>query len=77
MNHHSGLGPRDGLIFGANDRVEDLKQNLVSLQQGPLPKDMVKAFEDMWDKVRIANQMYFRRDIRYLDQAKTSTEDAE
>jgi aflatoxin B1 aldehyde reductase len=66
MNHHSGLGPKDGLIFGANDRVDDLRENLVSLQQGPLPKELVKAFEDTWEKVRAANQTYFRRDVRYL-----------
>ncbi|KAF9187021.1 hypothetical protein BGZ51_001594 [Haplosporangium sp. Z 767] len=64
MNHHSGLGPEDGLIFGANDRVEDLKQNLISLQKGPLPEDVVQAFEDAWEKVKAANQTYFRRDIR-------------
>ncbi|KAF9936802.1 hypothetical protein BGZ65_002026 [Modicella reniformis] len=67
MNHHSGLGPKDGLIFGANDRVEDLRENIINLQQGPLPKDLVKAFEDTWEKVKAANHSYFRRDTRYLD----------
>ncbi|KAG0338327.1 hypothetical protein BG005_003815, partial [Podila minutissima] len=69
MNHHSGLGPNDGLIFGANDNTEDLRQNLVSAQTGgPLPKDLVTAFEAAWDKVKAANQTYFRRDVRYLRQ---------
>ncbi|KAF9210772.1 hypothetical protein BGZ59_008942, partial [Podila verticillata] len=69
MNHHSGLGPNDGLIFGANDRTEDLRQNLVSAQTGgPLPKDLVAAFEVAWNKVKTANQTYFRRDVRYLRQ---------
>ncbi|KAG0212334.1 hypothetical protein BGX28_006478 [Mortierella sp. GBA30] len=67
MNHHSRLGPEDGLILGANNRVEDLKENLVSLQQGPLPTEVVQAFEDMWDKVKMVNQTYFRRDIRPKD----------
>ncbi|KAF9915796.1 hypothetical protein BX616_005349 [Lobosporangium transversale] len=66
MNHHSGLGPNDGLIFGANDCVGNLKENLISLQQGPLNKELVKAFEELWGKVKAANQTYFRRDIRYL-----------
>ncbi|KAF8965167.1 hypothetical protein BGZ46_000642 [Entomortierella lignicola] len=66
MNHHSGLGPKDGLIFGANDRIEDLRQNLISLQQGPLPKELIRAFEDSWDNVKAANNLYFRRDVRYL-----------
>ncbi|KAI1295053.1 hypothetical protein EDD11_008045 [Mortierella claussenii] len=68
MNHHSGLGPNDGLIFGANDRVEDLRYNLVSLQQGPLNKELIKAFDNLWDKTKAANQTYFRRDVRYLKQ---------
>lgn len=69
MNHHSGLGPNDGLIFGANDRTEDLRQNLISAQTGgPLPKDLVAAFEAAWNKVKAANQTYFRRDVRYLRQ---------
>ncbi|KAF9980531.1 hypothetical protein BGZ75_008336 [Mortierella antarctica] len=64
LNHHSPLGPEDGLIFGANDRVQDLRENLVSLQQGPLPQEVVQAFEDAWEKVKAGNQTYFRRDIR-------------
>ncbi|KAF9579273.1 hypothetical protein BGW38_004530 [Lunasporangiospora selenospora] len=74
LNHHSGLGPEDGLIFGINDRVQDLRENLISLQQGPLPDDVVKAFEDAWDKVKSAYQLYFRRDVRYL---KPDPSDAE
>ncbi|KAF9341821.1 hypothetical protein BGX26_008582, partial [Mortierella sp. AD094] len=66
MNHHSGLGSKDGLVFGANDRVEDLRQNLVSLQRGPLPKELIQAFEDTWEKVKAANNTYFRRDVRFL-----------
>ncbi|CAO3569603.1 unnamed protein product [Mortierella alpina] len=64
LNHHSPLGPGDGMIFGANDRVQDLRENLVSLQQGPLPQEVVQAFEDAWEKVKAGNQTYFRRDIR-------------
>ncbi|KAG0345890.1 hypothetical protein BG004_002824 [Podila humilis] len=67
MCHHSGLGPHDGLIFGANDRVQDLEQNMSSAQKGEvLPKEMVTAFEKAWDQVKAANQTYFRRDVRYL-----------
>ncbi|KAF9964965.1 hypothetical protein BGZ70_005674 [Mortierella alpina] len=64
LNHHSPLGPGDGMIFGANDRVEDLRESLVSLQQGPLPQEVVQAFDDAWEKVKAGNQTYFRRDIR-------------
>ncbi|KAG0053020.1 hypothetical protein BGZ83_001782 [Gryganskiella cystojenkinii] len=74
MNHHSGLGPKDGLIFGANDRVEDLEDNLKSLQKGPLPKDLAQAFEECWDKVKAGYQTYFRRDIRG-DKDKSSDEE--
>lgn len=77
MNHHSGLGPKDGLIFGANDRVEDLRENLISLQQGPLRKDLIKAFEDTWEKVKAANHSYFRRDVRYLSPSDGVKESAE
>lgn len=73
LNHHSPLGAEDGLIFGANDRVEDLRENLVSLQQGPLPKEVVQAFEDAWEKVKAGNQTYFRRDIRTPSKETTRT----
>ncbi|KAF9947853.1 hypothetical protein BGZ72_010222 [Mortierella alpina] len=64
LNHHSPLGSEDGLVFGANDRVEDLKENLLSLQKGPLPKELVQAFEDAWQKTKAGSQTYFRRDFR-------------
>ncbi|GJJ77660.1 aflatoxin B1 aldehyde reductase [Entomortierella parvispora] len=64
LNHHSGLGPNDGLIFGANDRVQDLEENLQSLQKGPLPSELVKVFEECWAKTKAGYQTYFRRDIR-------------
>ncbi|KAF9929419.1 hypothetical protein BGZ67_006325 [Mortierella alpina] len=73
LNHHSPLGPEDGLIFGANDRVQDLRENLVSLQQGPLPQEVVQAFEDAWEKVKAGNQTYFRRDIRTPSKETTQT----
>ncbi|KAG0230053.1 hypothetical protein BGW41_002641, partial [Actinomortierella wolfii] len=67
MKHHSGLGADDGLIFGANDKVECLAHNLrVAAHGEPLPESLVKAFDAAWDKTKAAYHTYFRRDVRYL-----------
>ncbi|EGR45392.1 uncharacterized protein TRIREDRAFT_111058 [Trichoderma reesei QM6a] len=50
--HHSALkfaqdGGNDGVIFGIS-KLSQLDQNIVDLQKGPLPEDVVKALDAAW-----------------------------
>lgn len=39
----------DGVILGASS-VEQMKENLVACEEGPLPESVVGAFETMWSE---------------------------
>lgn len=50
--HHSALkfakdGGNDGVIFGVS-KIEQLNQNILDLQKGPLPEEIVKALDAAW-----------------------------
>ncbi|KAL7800057.1 NADP-dependent oxidoreductase domain-containing protein [Trichoderma ceciliae] len=50
--HHSVLkfakdGGNDGVIFGVS-KIEQLDQNILDLQKGPLPEEVVKAIDGAW-----------------------------
>ncbi|UKZ82414.1 hypothetical protein TrVFT333_010202 [Trichoderma virens FT-333] len=50
--HHSALkfakdGGNDGVIFGVS-KITQLDQNILDLQKGPLPEDVVKALDAAW-----------------------------
>lgn len=53
MTHHSQLKKENGdaVIIGASS-AKQLEQNLVDLEKGRLPEEVVKAFDDAWEKVR-------------------------
>lgn len=59
MSHHSGLDAKDGIIIGASS-VGHLEENLRDLKKGPLPEEMVKAFDEAWEHVRICCPSYFK-----------------
>ncbi|KAK3807046.1 MAG: Aldo/keto reductase [Benniella sp.] len=59
MTHHSGLGPEDGIIIGASS-IAHLESNLNDLEKGPLPKEVVEAFDEAWEHVRVACPSYFK-----------------
>ncbi|KAG0204121.1 hypothetical protein BGX28_003844 [Mortierella sp. GBA30] len=59
MSHHSGLGPNDGIIIGASS-LQHLEDNLRDLAKGPLPKEMVDAFDEAWEHVKVACPPYFK-----------------
>ncbi|KAJ5692514.1 hypothetical protein N7462_001937 [Penicillium macrosclerotiorum] len=53
LNHHSELRKTrgDAIIVGAS-RVSHLETNLLDMEQGPLPDEVVQAVEDSWSLVR-------------------------
>ncbi|CAK5274710.1 unnamed protein product [Mycena citricolor] len=50
INHHSLMKREhgDSILIGAS-RKSHLEQNLVDLEKGPLPEEVVKVLDDMWD----------------------------
>ncbi|KAG0048730.1 hypothetical protein BGZ83_006333 [Gryganskiella cystojenkinii] len=67
MNHHSGLEAKDGIIIGAS-QLKHLEENLEDLKKGPLPKAMVEAFDEAWEKVKAVSPTYFRSVTVYRPQ---------
>ncbi|GJJ68361.1 aflatoxin B1 aldehyde reductase [Entomortierella parvispora] len=59
MTHHSGLNAKDGIIIGASS-MHHLEENLKELEKGPLPKEMVRAFDEAWEHVRVCCPTYFK-----------------
>ncbi|KAF9915212.1 hypothetical protein FBU30_002114 [Linnemannia zychae] len=59
MRHHSGLDSRDGIIMGAST-VDQLNETLTALEKGPLPEDMLRAFDDAWERTKATSEWYFR-----------------
>ncbi|KAE8150621.1 putative aldo/keto reductase [Aspergillus avenaceus] len=45
--YHSKLGSEDGVLLGAS-KIFQLKQNVESIERGPLPDEVVSAIEDLW-----------------------------
>lgn len=44
--YHSALGEADGVILGAT-KAEHLRQNLVDIEKGPLPREVVDVIADI------------------------------
>ncbi|KAG7098320.1 hypothetical protein E1B28_000281 [Marasmius oreades] len=45
----------DGIIMGASS-IEQLNANLDAIESGPLPSDVVRAIEDVYEKVRVGKR---------------------
>jgi aflatoxin B1 aldehyde reductase len=60
MSHHSLLKKENGdaVLLGASS-VEQMKGNLVNLEKGPLPEEMVQAFDEAWAVVKGTAVPYF------------------
>ncbi|KAF9284429.1 hypothetical protein BGZ88_010000 [Linnemannia elongata] len=58
MRHHSGLTAKDGILIGSS-KVEQLEETLTELEKGPLPEEMVHAFDEAWEHVRPLARPYF------------------
>ncbi|KAG0378482.1 hypothetical protein BGX24_003694 [Mortierella sp. AD032] len=59
MRHHSGLSSKDGILIGSTS-VGQLEESLTELEKGPLPEEMVKAFDEAWKHVMPSTNWYFR-----------------
>ncbi len=61
IGHHSGLidSRGHGLILGATT-VDQLKTNIEAMAAGPLPDDVIQAFDRAWETVRAHCPKYFR-----------------
>ncbi|PTB38014.1 uncharacterized protein TrAFT101_011879 [Trichoderma asperellum] len=59
--HHSLMQNQygDAVIIGASS-VQQLKENLTSLQKGPLPDELIAAFDKGWEVVKPVCKPYFR-----------------
>lgn len=55
--YHSALAENDGVILGAS-KLSQLESNIRSINSGPLPKDCVLIFEEIWEELEPV-----RRDI--------------
>ncbi|KAJ9139074.1 Aldo/keto reductase [Pleurostoma richardsiae] len=60
MMHHSKLSKEAGdeVIIGASSK-EQLEENLVDLEKGPLPEDVVQALDKAWEKTKGVAWNYF------------------
>lgn len=60
MTNHSLLKRAfgDAIIIGASSAAQ-LEENLVNLEKGPLPEDVVKALDEGWETVRGVCAKYF------------------
>jgi aflatoxin B1 aldehyde reductase len=48
--YHSKLGDEDAIILGAT-RIDQLEGNVVACKRGPLPREVLKAAEEMWESL--------------------------
>jgi aflatoxin B1 aldehyde reductase len=60
LTHHSMLKQEagDAIIIGASSK-EQLESNLVDLEKGPLPQDVVEALDTAWSKAKGVTYNYF------------------
>lgn len=61
INHHSFLktAKRDGLIIAATNLIQ-FERNLQNCERGPLPREVVEAFDLAWEIARCDCPQYFR-----------------
>ena len=60
MTHHSQLGRKypDAILIGASSTTH-IGQNLVDLEKGELPEDVLKALDEVWESVRALTGRYW------------------
>ena len=60
LAYHSMLSDArgDAILIGAS-KLDHLKQNIETVKAGPLPEDVVKAFDRAWEVCRGDSREYF------------------
>jgi len=56
--YHSALQDGDGIVLGSS-KVSQIEKNLKAIKEGPLPSDVVAAFEEVWKIVGPAAPKYY------------------
>ncbi|KAL3456494.1 NADP-dependent oxidoreductase domain-containing protein [Aspergillus heterothallicus] len=68
LRHHSMLcmGPEgnDGVVIGVS-RLAQLESNLHDLEKGPLPEDVVRAFDEAWMVTKAHAVIYWHGQLEY------------
>lgn len=68
VRHHSALdvgpGGRDGVIIGVGN-FKQLEQNLVEVEKGPLPDEVVAALDEAWLVTKPTTANYWHLDLKY------------
>ncbi|KAK4200932.1 putative aflatoxin B1 aldehyde reductase member [Triangularia verruculosa] len=65
--HHSALKVKDGndgVIIGVSS-YEQLDSNLTDLEKGPLPEEVVKAFDEAWRVHKVDTVNYWHGEVKY------------
>ena len=65
--HHSKLkilDGNDGVIIGASS-LEQLQNNLLDLEKGPLPKVVLDVLDEAWEITRAKAPTYWHLDLEY------------
>jgi len=57
--HHSVLGPSDGIIIGASS-LQQVEQNCEDSEEGPLPENVLAALDEAWKVVGVSAPSYWR-----------------
>ena len=60
MTHHSKLGREfpDAILIGASS-TRHIEQNLVDLEKGALPEEVVSALDQGWERTRRVTSKYW------------------
>ena len=59
MRHHSALSSNDALIIGAS-RLSQLRANLNSIEEGPLPESILSSFDNAWIQLKAESPQYYK-----------------
>ncbi|KAK9781678.1 putative Keto reductase [Seiridium cardinale] len=61
ISHHGKLAKEkgDAVIIGASS-AQQLEENLSNLEKGPLPEELVRAFDEAWNTAKAVVNPYFR-----------------
>ncbi|KAF1986698.1 Aldo/keto reductase [Aulographum hederae CBS 113979] len=65
--HHSALRVKDGndgVIIGCSS-LKQLEGNLVDLEKGPLPEEVVKCLDEAWGVAKASTPNYWHLDLKY------------
>ncbi|KAL2868773.1 aldo/keto reductase family protein [Aspergillus lucknowensis] len=73
IRHHSqlrmGSEGNDGVVIGVSN-IGQLEENLQDLEKGPLPEDVVRAFDEAWMLTKATTVVYWHKELQYAYDTK-------